>query len=81
MAGVVNPELELVSAFSAIVQSEFQPDMNKVASGKGVDIEVIGKLREMPRAATMPTWKAYCGIEKLAAAPSGGRWVLEMQEP
>jgi hypothetical protein len=41
----------------------------------------VGKLREMPRAAAIPAWKAYCGMEKLAAVPSGGRWVLEMQEP
>jgi hypothetical protein len=51
------------------------------ATSQGVEIEVIGKLREMPRAAAIPTWKAYCGMDRLAAVPSGGRWVLEMQEP
>ena len=51
------------------------------ANGQGAEIEVIGKLREMPGARTIPAWKAYCGIEKLAAPPAGGRWVLEMQEP
>jgi len=51
------------------------------ASGKGAEIEVIGKLREMPPAARVPAWKAYCGVEKLPAAPAAGRWVLEMQEP
>lgn len=51
------------------------------ATSKGAEIEVIGHLREMPGAATIATWKAYCGMDQLSAAPSGGRWVLEMQEP
>ena len=65
---------------SKYAHAGFDELVNK-ATNKGAVIEVIGKLREMPAAATIPTWKVYCGMDKLPAVPAGGRWVLEMQEP
>lgn len=62
-------------------RSGFDELVNKSSGNKGQQIEVVGKLREMPSASAIEKWKAYCGIEKLPPTPQGGRWVLEMHEP
>jgi hypothetical protein len=66
---------------SKYAHSGFDELISKATANKGREIEIIGKLRELPRAASIPDWKAFCGMDKLPAAPSGGHWVLEMQEP
>ncbi|HYW70052.1 MAG TPA: hypothetical protein VE961_03400 [Pyrinomonadaceae bacterium] len=69
-----------------IVASKYAHDgfdelVSKATANGSRPIEVIGKLREMPRANSIPTSKAFCGLDKLPTAPPGGRWVLEMHEP
>jgi hypothetical protein len=59
----------------------FDELVGKAVGNKDKMIEVTGKLREMPQASAIDSWKAYCGLDKLPPAPSGGRWVLEMHEP
>ncbi len=54
--------------------------LTKSKDNKGKEIEVIGKLREMPSKSFLEAWKAYCGIETLPP-PTGNRWALEMQQP
>lgn len=66
---------------SKYAHSGFDELVSKANGNKGRQIEVVGKLREMPTSSALETWKAYCGLDNLPPAPQGGRWVLEMQEP
>jgi hypothetical protein len=66
---------------SKYVGAGFNELVSKSGGNKDKMIEVIGKLREMPPASTIDSWKAYCALEKLPPKPTGGRWVLEMHEP
>lgn len=62
-------------------RSGFDELVGKSGGNKGRQIEVVGKLRELPATSALEKWKAYCGVDQLPPAPEGGRWVLEMHEP
>jgi hypothetical protein len=69
-----------------IVASKYAHDgfdelVSKATGNGSRQIEVIGKLREMPLASSISSSKAFCGLNQLPSAPAGGRWVLEMHEP
>ena len=75
----LGPGGDILIVASQYAHSGFDELLSK-ATSKGVEIEVIGKLREMPTALSMRD-KTYCGIDKLPPARQGGRWVLEMHDP
>jgi hypothetical protein len=50
--------------------------VQRADGNEGKIIEAVGRLTQMPH--RIPTWKKYCGLEKLSPRP---RWVFEEERP